>query len=57
METEAAILWNMGDDWKVETIRLDPPKADEVLVPHRRIGHVPQRRAFAHPATSVACTR
>jgi NDMA-dependent alcohol dehydrogenase len=32
METEAAILWGMGQDWKVETIELDPPKAGEVLV-------------------------
>jgi NDMA-dependent alcohol dehydrogenase len=32
METEAAILWGQGEDWKVETIRLDPPKAGEVLV-------------------------
>ncbi len=32
METEAAILWGIGEDWKVETIRLDPPKTGEVLV-------------------------
>ena len=32
METEAAILWGMGQDWKVETIELDPPKTGEVLV-------------------------
>ncbi len=32
METDAAILWGMGDDWKIETIELDPPKAGEVLV-------------------------
>jgi NDMA-dependent alcohol dehydrogenase len=32
METEAAILWGIGEDWKVETIKLDPPKTDEVLV-------------------------
>src|SRR5450759_4959468 len=32
METEAAILWGLGDDWKVETITLDPPKTGEVLV-------------------------
>ena len=32
MQTEAAILWEMGGDWKVETIELDPPKAGEVLV-------------------------
>jgi NDMA-dependent alcohol dehydrogenase len=32
METEAAILWGTGQDWTVETIELDPPKAGEVLV-------------------------
>ena len=32
METQAAILWGTGEDWKVETITLDPPKAGEVLV-------------------------
>jgi len=32
MKTDAAILWEMGGDWKVETIDLDPPKAGEVLV-------------------------
>ena len=32
MQTDAAILWEQGGDWKVETIELDPPKAGEVLV-------------------------
>ena len=32
MKTEAAICWNAGDPWKVETIELDPPKEGEVLV-------------------------
>lgn len=32
MRTEAAILWGIGQDWKVEEIELDPPKAGEVLV-------------------------
>ncbi len=32
MKTDAAILWEMGGDWKVETIDLDPPKTGEVLV-------------------------
>jgi NDMA-dependent alcohol dehydrogenase len=32
MQTEAAILWEQGGEWKVETIELDPPKAGEVLV-------------------------
>ncbi len=32
MQTEAAILWEPGKPWSVETIELDPPKAGEVLV-------------------------
>ena len=32
METQAAILWGQNEDWKIETIELDPPKAGEVLV-------------------------
>lgn len=32
METEAAVLWAPHEDWSVETIELDPPKAHEVLV-------------------------
>ncbi len=32
METQAAILWEQGAPWSVETITLDPPKAGEVLV-------------------------
>ncbi len=32
METEAAVLWGMGDDWKIETVTLDPPEHGEVLV-------------------------
>ena len=32
METQAAILWEPGAKWSVETITLDPPKAGEVLV-------------------------
>jgi NDMA-dependent alcohol dehydrogenase len=32
METQAAILWGIGQDWSVETITLDPPKEGEVLV-------------------------
>ena len=32
METQAAVLWGQNEDWKVETIELDPPKAGEVLV-------------------------
>jgi NDMA-dependent alcohol dehydrogenase len=32
METRAAVLHDVGSKWEVETIRLDPPKAGEVLV-------------------------
>jgi S-(hydroxymethyl)glutathione dehydrogenase/alcohol dehydrogenase len=32
MKTRAAILWEVGKDWSVEEIELDPPKAGEVLV-------------------------
>jgi S-(hydroxymethyl)glutathione dehydrogenase/alcohol dehydrogenase len=32
MKTRAAVLWGIGQDWQVEEIDLDPPKAGEVLV-------------------------
>lgn len=32
MQTEAAVLWEHGADWKIETIELDDPKAGEVRV-------------------------
>ncbi len=32
METRAAVLHDVGGKWEVENIRLDPPKAGEVLV-------------------------
>jgi S-(hydroxymethyl)glutathione dehydrogenase/alcohol dehydrogenase len=32
MKTKAAILWEVGKDWSVEEIDLDPPKQGEVLV-------------------------
>jgi S-(hydroxymethyl)glutathione dehydrogenase/alcohol dehydrogenase len=32
MKTKAAILWEVGKDWSVEEIDLDPPAAGEVLV-------------------------
>jgi S-(hydroxymethyl)glutathione dehydrogenase/alcohol dehydrogenase len=32
MQTEAAVLWEIGDAWKLEQIELDPPKETEVLV-------------------------
>jgi S-(hydroxymethyl)glutathione dehydrogenase/alcohol dehydrogenase len=32
MKTKAAVLWEVGKDWSVEEIELDPPKQGEVLV-------------------------
>ncbi len=32
MQTKAAVLREIGQEWSVETIELDPPKAGEVLV-------------------------
>ena len=32
MKTRAAVLWDRNQDWSVEQIELDPPKAGEVLV-------------------------
>jgi S-(hydroxymethyl)glutathione dehydrogenase/alcohol dehydrogenase len=32
VQTEAAVLWEIGDSWKIEQIDLDPPKQGEVLV-------------------------
>jgi S-(hydroxymethyl)glutathione dehydrogenase / alcohol dehydrogenase len=32
MRTRAAVLWGLGQEWKIEEIDLHPPKAGEVLV-------------------------
>lgn len=32
MQTQAAVLWERNTPWSIETIDLDPPKAEEVLV-------------------------
>jgi NDMA-dependent alcohol dehydrogenase len=32
VQTEGAVLWEVGSDWKIEQIDLDPPKQNEVLV-------------------------
>ena len=32
MQTRAAVLWEVGKDWTVETVELDPPRHGEVLV-------------------------
>ncbi len=38
MKTRAAVLWEIGQDWKVEEVDLDPPKAGEVLVQMKAAG-------------------
>jgi NDMA-dependent alcohol dehydrogenase len=32
VQTEAAVLWELGSDWKIEQVDLDAPKETEVLV-------------------------
>jgi S-(hydroxymethyl)glutathione dehydrogenase/alcohol dehydrogenase len=32
MKTRAAVLWGQNQDWKIEEVEIDPPKAGEVLV-------------------------
>ena len=32
MKTEAAVLWQAGGEWEIETVELDRPKEQEVLV-------------------------
>ena len=32
MQTDAAVLWEPGTEWKIERIELDPPREGEVLV-------------------------
>lgn len=38
MKTRAAVLHDVGQDWSVEEIELDPPKAGEVLVKTKAAG-------------------
>ncbi|HEX9258676.1 MAG TPA: NDMA-dependent alcohol dehydrogenase [Acidimicrobiales bacterium] len=38
MKTKAAVLWGLGQDWKVEEIEVDPPKTGEVLVEWKAAG-------------------
>ena len=38
MKTRAAVLWGIGQEWQVEDIDLDPPKAGEVLVQMKAAG-------------------
>ncbi len=48
MRSEAAVLWEVGSEWSVEPIELDPPGPHEVLVELRAAGlchtddHVPK---------------
>ena len=48
MQTQAAVLWERNSPWSVETIDLDPPKAQEVLVELHASGHVSLRRPPRH---------
>ena len=54
MKTKAAILWEIGQEWSVEEIELDPPKAGRGAGEAGRLRHVPLRRAPRHrrPARS-----
>jgi NDMA-dependent alcohol dehydrogenase len=38
MKTRAAVLWGLKEDWSVEEIDIDPPKAGEVLVKWKAAG-------------------
>jgi NDMA-dependent alcohol dehydrogenase len=38
VKTRAAVLWGVGQQWQVEEIELDPPKAGEVLVKYHAAG-------------------
>ena len=38
VETTAAILWELGQQWSLERIELDPPQDDEVLVEVQNAG-------------------
>jgi S-(hydroxymethyl)glutathione dehydrogenase/alcohol dehydrogenase len=38
MKTKAAVLWKYNEDWSIEEVDLDPPKAGEVLVQMKAAG-------------------
>ena len=38
MRTRAAVLWGMNQEWQVEEIEIDPPRANEVLVTWKAAG-------------------
>ena len=48
MKIKAGVIWGIDQEWEVEDIEVDPPKAGEVLVEWKVAGHVPQRRAPRH---------
>ena len=38
MKSRAAVLWGVGQEWKIEEIEIDPPKAGEVIVNWKAAG-------------------
>ncbi|MCU1393829.1 MAG: oxidoreductase, Rxyl family [Ilumatobacteraceae bacterium] len=38
MKSRAAVIWGVGQEWKIEEIDVDPPKAGEVLVNWKAAG-------------------
>ncbi len=38
MKSRAAVLWGLNQEWKIEEIEVDPPKAGEVLVQWKAAG-------------------
>lgn len=38
MKTRAAVLWGVGQDWKIDEIDVDPPRTGEVLVKWQAAG-------------------
>ena len=38
MKSRAAVLWGINQEWKIEEIDIDPPKAGEVLVNWKAAG-------------------
>lgn len=54
MKMNAAVLWNVGGDWSIEEVDLDPPKEGEVLVSFEATGlchsdHHPRTGDFPAP--------
>ncbi len=38
MKARAAVIWGLNQDWKIEEIEVDPPKANEVLIEWKAAG-------------------